>query len=147
MALDAAASSTSVQEFADQGSWWTVGMTAGGAALGAGSGWLASWEPKTILYRSVSSAEAKSIASTGRFSLPAGGMESKQFGLSYAETRQFGTMMGQNTIVSARVPTSMMNPYYMGGVDPFLFKHGTVTVYGDQLDVFNRSIYGPVRFK
>lgn len=49
--------------------------------------------------------------------------------------------MGQNTIVSERVPTSMLDQFYTGGVDTSIFRGGTLTVYGDQLDVFQPSCW------
>ena len=65
-------------------------------------------DEETGLY-SVSSAEAQDIKATGQFNLAPGGMESKQFGFDLAETRQLGNMIGQNTIVSAKTPTNMLN--------------------------------------
>ena len=72
-------------------------------------------------------------------------MESKQFGFDLAETRQFGNMMGQNTIVSAKVPTNMLNQFYTGGVDTSIFQSGTLTVYGDQLGMFNQAVNGTIK--
>ena len=100
----------------------------------------------TTLYRSVSNAEAEDILSTGRFNLPSGGMESKQFGFDLDETRQFGKWAGQDKIVSASIPTKMLDQFYTGGVDTSIFRAGTLTVYGDQLDVFNQAIRGTIRF-
>lgn len=100
----------------------------------------------TTLYRSVSNAEAEDILSTGQFNLPSGGMESKQFGFDLAETQQFGKWAGQDKIVSASIPTKMLNQFYTEGVDTSIFRAGTLTVYGDQLDVFNRAVRGTIRF-
>ena len=55
-------------------------------------------------------------------------------------------MMGQNTIVSARVPNSMLDQFYTGGVDTSIFRGGTLTVYGDQLDTFNQAVGGTIKF-
>lgn len=73
-------------------------------------------------------------------------MESKQFGFDLAETRRFGNIMGQNTIVSAKVPTNMLNQFYTGGVDTNIFCSGTLTVYGDQLGTFNQAVGGTIKF-
>ena len=99
----------------------------------------------TTLYRSVSDAEAEDILTTGRFNLLPGGMESKQFGFDLDETRQFGRWVGQNKIASANIPTNMLNQFYKVGVDTSIFRTGTLTVYGDQLDVLNRAVRGAIR--
>ena len=145
-ALFAASTSSSVQEFNDQGNWGTVAATAGGAILGGGSAYVSTRTPTTKVYRSVSNAEAQDIKATGQFNLAPGGMESKQFGFDLAETRQFANMMGQNTIVSAKVPTNMLNQFYTGGVDTSIFRSGTLTVYGDQLAAFNQAVGGTIKF-
>ena len=54
--------------------------------------------------------------------------------------------MGQNAIVSARVPTSMLDQFYTGGVDTSIFRGGTLTVYGDQLDTFHQAVGGTIKF-
>ena len=97
------------------------------------------------MYRSVSDAEAQDIKNTGKFNLSPGSMESKQFGFNLAETRQFGNMVGQNTIVSAKLPKSMLNQFYMGDIDISIFKSGTLTVYGDQLEMFNQAVRGTIK--
>ena len=144
--LSAASTSSSVQEFNDQGNWGTVAATAGGAILGGGSAYVSTRTPTTKVYRSVSDAEAQDIKATGQFNLAPGGMESKQFGFDLAETRQFGNMVGQNTIVSAKIPTNMLNQFYTGGVDTSIFRGGTLTVYGDQLAAFNQAVGGTIKF-
>ena len=73
-------------------------------------------------------------------------MESKQFGFNLAETKQFGSMMGQDIIVRAKVPTNMLNQFYTGGVDTSIFRSGTLTVYGDQLSTFNQAVRGTIKF-
>ena len=103
-------------------------------------------ETLTTLYRSISNAEADDILSTGRFNLPAGGMESKQFCFDLEEARQFGKWAGQDQIVSASIPTNMLDQFYTGGVDTSIFRSGTLTVYGDQLDVFNEAVRGTIKF-
>ena len=133
------------QEFSAQGNWGTVAVTAGGAVLGGGSAYISTRIPKTKIYRSVSNGEAQNIANTGQFQLSPGGMESKQFGFSLTETRQFGQMMGQNTIASAKIPTYMLSQYYTGGVATSIFRSGTLTVYGEQLKAFNQAIAGTIR--
>ena len=99
----------------------------------------------TTLYRSVSNAEAEDILATGRFNLPSGGMESKQFAYDLDETRQFGKWVGQDQIASASIPTNMLNQFYKVGVDTSVFRAGTLTVYGDQLDVFNQAVRGTIK--
>ena len=86
------------------------------------------------------------FTASGQFNLAPGGMESKQFGFDLTETRQFGNMIGQNTIVSAKIPTNMLNQFYTGGVDTSIFRSGTLTVYGDQLAAFNQAVGGTIKF-
>ena len=86
------------------------------------------------------------FTASGQFNLAPGEMESKQFGFDLAETRQFGNMVGQNTIVSAKIPTNMLNQFYTGGVDTSIFRSGTLTVYGDQLAAFNQAVGGTIKF-
>ena len=142
----AASTSSSIKEFNDRGSWGTVAATAGGAVLGIGSAYVSTRIPTTKVYRSVSNAEARDIKATGRFNLAPGGMESKQFGFNLAETRRFGNMMGQNAIVSAKLPTNMLSQFYTGGVDTSIFRSGTLTVYGNQLAAFNQAVGGTIKF-
>ena len=100
----------------------------------------------TTVYRSVSKAEAIDIINTGRFNLPIGGMESKQFGLSLAETRKFGNWARQDTIVCADLPANALSLFCDTQVDPHIFRAGTITVYDDQLDLFNQLVQGTIRF-
>ena len=44
------------------------------------------------------------------------------------------------------VPNSMLSQLYTGGVDTSIFRSGTLTVYGDQLDAFNQAVSGTIRF-
>ena len=143
--VTAASTSSSVKEFNDKGNWGTVASTAGGAVVGGASVYVSTRTPTTKVYRSVSNAEAQDIKSTGQFNLSPVGMESKQFGFNLAETRQFGNMVGQDIIVSAKVPTSMLNQFYTGGVDTSIFRSGTLTVYGDQLWMFNQAVSGTIK--
>ncbi len=99
---------------------------------------------QTTVYRSVSSAEARSIQSTGEFSIADGGMESKQFGFSLSETKQFGNIVGQKTVVSATLPTSALDQFCKVSVDSTIFRNGTLTVYYDKLDTFNRLVAGTI---
>ena len=144
--LASASSSNSIEQFNAHGNWGTVAATAGGAVFNGAAAFVATRTPTTTIYRSVSSAETQDIKNTGQFNLAPGGMESKQFGFNLFETRQFGNMMGQNTIVSARVPNSMLNQLYTGGVDTSIFRAGTLTVYGDQLGAFNQAVSGTIKF-
>ena len=100
----------------------------------------------TKIYRSVGEAEAQDIKITGQFNLALGGMECKQFGFNLAETKQFGNMMSQYIIVSAEIPTNMLNQFFTGGVDTTIFRSGTLTVYGEQLVFFNQAIRGTIQF-
>lgn len=100
----------------------------------------------TTIYRSVSNAEALDIMATGRFNLPLGGMESKQFGFCLSETRRFGKWAGQDTIVSATLPTNMLKTFCDTQVDPHIFRAGTLTVYEDQLELFNQLVKGTITF-
>ena len=144
--LASASCSNSIEEFNAQGNWGTVAATAGGAVFSGAAAYAATRTPTTTVYRSVSNAEAQDIKNTGQFNLAPGGMESKQFGFNLSETRQFGNMIGQNTIVSARVPNSMLSQLYTGGVDTSIFRAGTLTVYGDQLGAFNQAVSRTIKF-
>ena len=146
LATVAAVESSSVNEFYDRGNWGTVAATAGGAIYGGGSVYAATRTPTTKVYRSVSNAEAQDIKATGQFNLAPGGMESKQIGFNLSETRQFGKMMGQEIIVRAKLPTNMLSQFYGENVDTSIFRHGTLTVYGEQLDIFNQAISGMIKF-
>ena len=44
------------------------------------------------------------------------------------------------------VPNSMLSQWYTGGVDTSIFRSGTLTAYGDQLDAFNQAVSGTIRF-
>ena len=143
--VTAAATSSTPEEFADQGGPALISTTVG-AVSGGASAYVSTRTPTTKLYRSVSDAEAQDIKATGQFNLAPGGMESKQFGFNLAETRQFGNLVGQNTIVSTKVPTNMLNQFYTEGVDTSIFRGGTLTVYGDQLDAFNQAVGGTIKF-
>lgn len=145
-AFAAAVNSNSVKEFNSRGNWGTVSAVAGGTLFGGAAAYTATRVPPTKVYRSVGNAESQNIRNTGRFNLAPGGMESKQFGFNLSETRQFGNVMGQNTIVSANVPNSMLSQLYTGGVDTSIFRSGTLTVYGDQFDAFNQAVSGTIRF-
>ena len=70
----------------------------------------------------------------------------KDCGFNLDETRHFGSMMGQDIIVSAKVPNSMLNQLYTGGVDTSIFRAGTLTVYDDQLQAFNQAVGGTIKF-
>ena len=39
----------------------------------------------------------------------------------------------------------MLNQFYTGGVDTTIFSGGTLTVYGDELDVFNQFVSGTIK--
>ena len=145
-ALAAATTSNSVQDFAAKGHWDTVIEATGGAVFGGFSAFKFLTTPRTKVYRSVSEAEANSIRTQNKFTLADGGMECKQFGFSLSETRQFGNIMGQNTIVSAKVPTNMLGQLYTGGVDPTIFKSGTLTVPYDMMGPFNQAVQGTIKF-
>ena len=100
----------------------------------------------TTVYRSVSEAEAEDIEKTGQFNLSDGGMESKQFGFDLSETKQFGDRVGQDIVVSAKVPKKIIDECYTGGVDTNIFRSGTLTVYGDKLAAFNHAARGTINF-
>ncbi len=145
-ALAAAETSSSMADFAAQGNWWTVGATLGGGVFAAGSAYASMHTPTTTVYRSVGASEAQSIKATGQFTTSPYGMQCKQFGFNLSETSRFGSIVGQDIIVSAKLPTSMLGQFYTGGVDTSIFTSGTLTVYYDMLDVFNQAIVGTIRF-
>ena len=53
---------------------------------------------------------------------------------------------GKETIVSARVPNSMIDQLDTVGVDTNIFRAGTLTVYGDQLGALNQAVSGTIKF-
>lgn len=77
---------------------------------------------------------------TGQFNTVPNGMDVKQFGFSLEEVQQFGKWARQTSIVSATLPTSELFQFYTEAVDRMIFKSGTLTVYGDQLGVFNQLV-------
>ena len=98
----------------------------------------------TQVYRSVSSAEADDIQATGKFNIAPGAMEVKQFALSIEETKKFGEAMGQRMIAQASVPNNMLNQLCKVGVDPSIFRAGTITVPYEQLGAFNQAVAGTI---
>ena len=54
--------------------------------------------------------------------------------------------MGQEIIVRAKLPTNMLSQFCGENVDTSIFRHGTLTVYGEQLDIFNQAISGMIKF-
>ena len=99
----------------------------------------------TTLYRSVSQAEAASIMMSGKFSTIPGGLEAKQFGFSLEEVQHFGTWANQATVVAVDIPTNALSLFDLTQVDKMIFKCGTLTVIGSQLDLFNSMIVGAIR--
>ena len=144
--LAAASNSNSLEEFNSQGNWVTVAATVGGAVFLGTSAKLAMGAQTTTLYRSVSDAEAQSIKETGRFEISPIGMNVKQFGFDLSETRQFGEIYHQSVIVSVEVPTCMISDFYSCGVDTTIFRHGTLTVYQEMLDLFNQVVGDTIHF-
>lgn len=53
--------------------------------------------------------------------------------------------MSQSIIVSAKIPTSMLGQFYTGGVDTSIFRSGTLTIYGEQLELFNQLVAGTIK--
>lgn len=68
----------------------------------------------------------------------------KQFGFSLTETAQFGMKFHQNLIAQAQIPMSSLSNFYLGSVDPFIFKSGVLTVGIEQMDMFNKLIIGSI---
>ena len=99
----------------------------------------------TTLYRSVSQAEAESIMTFGRFTTIPGSFEAKQFGFSLEEVRRFGTWANQSIVVAVDIPTSALSQFDLTQVDKIIFRSGTLTVSGAQLDLFNSMIVGEIR--
>ena len=60
------------------------------------------------------------------------------------EVIKFGQTYSQNWIAQAQIPTSSLNGFYTGVVDPFLFQSGTLTVPYEQLDYFNELVQGTI---
>ena len=100
----------------------------------------------TNIYRSVGAAELADIQMSGQFNVSEMGMQSKQFAFSYAEVLKFGShpMINQTNIVSASVPNSMLNQFYLHNVDYGTFT-GIMTVYGEQMELFNTIVDGTIR--
>ena len=51
----------------------------------------------------------------------------------------------QTSIVSAELPTAELSQFCTVSVDKTIFRAGTLTVYGDQLEVFNRLVKGTIQ--
>ena len=141
--MSASMNSDSLEDFGEQANWGTVIGVAFSAVV---YGYDAYRTSTTKLYHSVSEEEARSIRNTKSFETSPQGMDVKQFGFSYQETKTFGNFAKQDTIVSVRLPNHMLYKYDHTSVDANIFKHGTLTVTSDQLDVFNEAIRGTIRF-
>ena len=147
MAVYAAASEAdSVQDFASLGNWGTVAATATSVALGGYSAYSLYKDQMTTLYRAVGDNEAADIRASEQFNLNPGGMECKQFGFSYEETRKFGEAMGKHNIVSVDIPKVLLNQFCNVNVDTTIFRSGTLTVYAEQLPFFNQLVKGTIHF-
>jgi RHS repeat-associated protein len=99
----------------------TSGVLAGGAKA------ISNKLTTTKLYRSVSTAEAKSFSSTGKFSAGAGQMEGKFFATTRANAKTWGSKLGSGNIISIRVPNSALS-------------HSSVT-YFPRLDAIGPAYY------
>ena len=99
----------------------TSGVLAGGAKA------ISNKFTTTKLYRSVSTAEAKSFSSTGKFSAGAGQMEGKFFATTSANAKTWGSKLGSGNIISIRVPNSALS-------------HSSVT-YFPRLDAIGPAYY------
>ena len=99
----------------------TSGVLAGGAKA------ICNRLTTTKLYRSVSTAEAKSFSSTGKFSAGTGQMEGKFFATTRANAKTWGSKLGSGNIISIRVPNSALS-------------HSSVT-YFPRLDAIGPAYY------
>ena len=97
------------------------------------------------LYRSISDSEALDIAMTGGFSTSGNTMACKQFGLNYDEVKLFGKKFNQSFFANVEIPKNIFDQLYLKGVDTTLFRSGTVTVYEELLDEFNKAIIGAIK--
>jgi hypothetical protein len=101
-----------------------------------------------LLYRAVGDKEFFSIMSTSKFSCLPGGVGVKYFGKNYEETLKFADLIINRNIVAVvevSIPCGVVrNVGDFINVDPFLFKHGTVEIWEDNLDVFNNAIHSIV---
>ena len=113
-----------------------------GAVLGGIGGAVSYFKNTTALYRAVNADELASIKSSGTFSLKAGAMESKQFGLVLQEVKNYANLPLNRgayvAIVKIRVPNSVLSQFTKTATDTFVFKSGVITVAGNQLDLLNR---------
>lgn len=71
-------------------------------------------------------------------------MESKQFGLTLKDVRNY-TKLPLNdgvysAIVKTRVPNSILNQFVKTSTDSFVFKSGVITVAGNQIDLLNNAL-------
>ena len=100
----------------------------------------------TNVYRSISSAEATDIMNTSQFNFTLGGMEAKQFAFSYGEALKFGSqpIINQTSIVSASVPNSMVNQFYLHNVDYGIFTR-IMTVDYETIGLFNQAVEGTIK--
>ena len=57
-----------------------------------------------------------------------------------------GGVTAYNTVVGAKIPTSMLNQFYLCGVDTNIFRSGTLTVYSEHLEIFNQAVSGTIKF-
>ena len=104
-------------------------------------------DPIIDLYRAVDANELADIAEHMFRSGP--GLEAKQFGLQLEEVLDYATNpLGRNSyeaIVRARVPQSALDGAdFSRTIDPFHFKSGVITVYGESMEALNQAIQGGI---
>jgi len=95
------------------------------------------------LFRAMSAAEYTLLMDSGRFSFAEGGCEMKQFGLDLQETLDFARFQPDYAmIIRVKVPARSVKRFHVSDrIDPFIFRHGVLTVDGlEKLGLFNAVV-------
>ena len=94
------------------------------------------------IYRAVSEKELENINELNAFSTTYKSMDAKQFGFSFVETLKYAKQCPNEytAIVKSSIPENLLDKFYTIPVDNHIFKHGTLTVYGELIDIFNSAI-------
>ena len=99
-------------------------------------------EDLTSIYRAVGPEEYFDLFDVKKFRPGPKSAKVKYFGLDFDETLKFADWTPDaSAIIEVKIPDSVLKD--IGDFTPLdtpIFKHGTVTIPGDQLDIFNKYI-------
>ncbi|MPM54256.1 hypothetical protein SDC9_101031 [bioreactor metagenome] len=94
------------------------------------------------IYRAVGPEEFYDIFENKQFRTTDTSLYAKQFGFDFDDTLKYANWSPDAAaIIEVKIPDSVLKD--IGDFTPLdtpIFKHGTVTIHGDQLDIFNKYI-------